>query len=91
MNKIILLLLLLLSSFFSNSQTTDTSATSNENIIYDIVDSVAAFPGGKAGPPNGRRKLHRGGCAKPILSATAKKFPSRRRCSFQQQPASDFG
>jgi len=48
MNKIILLLLLLLSSFFSNSQTTDTSATSNENIIYDIVDSVAAFPGGKA-------------------------------------------
>ena len=48
MSKIILLLLLLLSSFFSNSQTTDTSATINDNIIYDTVDSVAAFPGGKA-------------------------------------------
>ncbi len=47
MTKIILLLLLLLSSFFSNSQTADTSATSNDNIIYDTVDSVATFPGGK--------------------------------------------
>ncbi|HEV8270443.1 MAG TPA: hypothetical protein VGQ04_04000, partial [Chitinophagaceae bacterium] len=48
MSKIILLLLLLLSSFFSNSQTTDTSAISNNNTIYDIVDSAATFPGGKA-------------------------------------------
>jgi len=48
MHKIILLLPLLLSSFFSNSQTTDTSATSNDNTIYDTVDSVATFPGGKA-------------------------------------------
>ena len=48
MGKIILLLLLLLSSFVSNSQTTDTSATYDDNIIYDTVDSVATFPGGKA-------------------------------------------
>ena len=47
MSKIILLLLLLLSSFSSNSQTSDTSATSNENVIYDTVDTVATFPGGK--------------------------------------------
>jgi hypothetical protein len=48
MSKIILLLLLLLSSFFSDSQITDTSAISNDNTIYDIVDSAAIFPGGKA-------------------------------------------
>ena len=47
MNKIILLFLCLLTSLFSNSQTTDSSATSNDNIIYDTVDSVATFPGGK--------------------------------------------
>jgi len=47
MNKIILLLPLLSSLFFSNSQTTGTPATSNDTIIYDTVDSVATFPGGK--------------------------------------------
>ena len=47
MTKIILLSLLLLNSFFSKSQTTDTSAAYDDNIIYDTVDSVATFPGGK--------------------------------------------
>lgn len=47
MNKIFLLLILISNSFFGNSQTTDTSATYNDNTIYDTVDSVATFPGGK--------------------------------------------
>lgn len=47
MNKAILILILQLNSFFCISQTTDTAVNSNDNVVYDTVDTVATFPGGK--------------------------------------------
>jgi len=48
MNKIFLIPILLFSSLMAISQSTDSTKLANDNIIYELVDSVAHFPGGKS-------------------------------------------
>jgi|SRR5688572_1885957 len=47
MIKTILLSISLLTSPFVFSQSTDTISNVDDNAIYEIVDTVASFPGGK--------------------------------------------
>jgi len=47
MKKTILLSIFLFNSFFIFSQSTDTISNAEDNTIYEIVDTVASFPGGK--------------------------------------------
>jgi len=47
MIKTILLSISLLSSIFVFSQSTDTTSNIDDNAIYEVVDTVASFPGGK--------------------------------------------
>ena len=47
MNKIVLLPILLLSSLFSASQTTDSIPNPLADTVYENVDTVATFPGGR--------------------------------------------
>jgi len=48
MNKIFLIPILLFSSLMAISQSTDSTKLANDNIIYELVDSVAHFPGDKS-------------------------------------------
>ena len=47
MNKTISLFIYLFASLFGTSQTTDSIPSNDDNIIYETVDSIAKFAGGK--------------------------------------------